>query len=387
MSSRLLSTIGRRLARLSASNLAEIVHPVSAWLSEQGERLLIEFPVVFDLVWNAMVAALIAAPKVKQYPRPDRAWVDEGLNSPVGRMVDVLFKDPAKTTFEVCEGLPGTWLRRLNSLLDLPSDHRPHAVVMIAGHLNWLFQTDPNWTQSQLLSLSSGVGDDSRAFWAGYFWRAQNPQRPLYLRLKSGFIALARQTDQRRNNANALARMLLAGWGDFECAVDSERLITDVELREVLIHAEDDFRTQMLWYLKHWALEAGGRWSDRLIPFLTQVWPRQRDVRTALVSARLVDLALAIPERFPEIVEAILPKLVPTNGALLRISPSLAAESSNAIATRHPQTLLKLLWVVLGEDSFEWPDGVEKILSQLAEKAETQNDPRLAELRRRGKRR
>ena len=387
MSSRLLSTIGRRLARLSASDLAEIVHPVSAWLSEQGERLFIEFPVIFDLVWDATVAALMAVPEVKRHPRPDRAWVDEGLNSPVGRMVDALLKDPAKTTFESCAGLPDTWLRRLNQLLNLPGDHRPHAIVMISPHLNWLFQTDPNWTQAQLLSLAGGAGDDSRAFWAGYFWRARKPQRTLYLRLKPGFIALARQTDQRRNDASNLAGMLLAGWGDDEGAVDSERLISDVELREILIHAEDDLRTQMLWHLEHWTLEAGSRWGDRLMPFLTHVWPRQRDVRTALVSARLADLALAIPDRFPEIVEAILPKLVPTNGASLRISPSLATESSNTIARRHPQALLNLLWVILVEDPVDWPYGVEKLFSQLAEKAETQNDPRLAELRRREQRR
>lgn len=387
LSTRFLSTTGHRLARVSSSNLVEIVHPVSAWLREHAGRLFSELPVVFDLVWDAAVKALMTAPEVKRYPRPDRAWADEGLNSPVGNMVEALFVDPAKMAFEPLAGLPNTWQRRLDQLLGLPGDRRSHAIVMISLRLNWLFQTDPNWTQAQLVSLAGGMEDDSMAFWAGYFWRAQKPQRDLYLRLKPGFIARARHSGQRRNDANALAGLLLAGWNDDEGVVDSERLITNIEMREILIHAQDDLRTQMLWYLERWTLEPESRWGERLVPFLTQVWPRQRDVRTASVSARLADLALAIPDRFPEIVEAILPRLVPANGASLRISPFLTGESSNTIARRHPKALLDLLWAILNEDPAAWPYGVDKLFSQLAERAETQCDPRLAELRRREHRR
>lgn len=234
------------------------------------------------MVWDATVKALREAPGVKRYPRPDRAWVDEGLNSPVGNLVEALFKDPAKMKFEPCSGLSDTWLHRINQLLTLPGDHRPHAIVIIAPRLNWLFQIDHDWAQAHLLSIAGGTGDDSRAFWAGYLWNSRKPQHCLYLRLKDGFIALARQTGQRRNNASALAGLLLAGWSDDEVTVSAERLITDVELREVLIHAEDELRTQMLWYVERWTLEAGSRWGDRLLTFLTKVWPRQRDVRTPL---------------------------------------------------------------------------------------------------------
>lgn len=111
--------------------------------------------------------------------------------------------------------------------------------------------------------------------------------------------------------------------------------------------------------------------ADRLVPFLTHVWPRQRDVRTASVSARLADLAIAIPDRFPEIVEVILPRLVPVHGATLRISPFLIGESSNTIARRHPQTLLNLLWAILDVDPATWPNRVDKHFSQLAESADS----------------
>ncbi|MFK0087130.1 hypothetical protein ACIQUS_07520 [Pseudomonas sp. NPDC090755] len=139
--------------------------------------------------------------------------------------------------------------------MNLPGDYRPHTVVMISPHLNWLFQTYPNWTEAQILSLSGGEKDDSMASGHGYLWRAQQPQRSLYLMLEPGFTALARQSGNSRNHANALAALLLAGWGDDQDALDSERLITNVEMREILIHAGEELRTQVLWYLERWTLE------------------------------------------------------------------------------------------------------------------------------------
>ncbi|WP_308584313.1 SIR2 family protein [uncultured Pseudomonas sp.] len=389
MSSRLISTIGLRLTRLPAENLAEIVNPVSEWFNSQGKRLVTEAPVIFDLVWNALVAALMVTPELKRYPRPDRTWIDESVTSPVGLMIESLFNDPANLALEPGVGLPVSWHHRINQVLSLPDDHRSHAIVMISSRLNWLYHIDPSWTEGQFISFADGDGEESEAFWAGYLWRAQKPQRQLYSLLKPGFISLACRTGQRRNHARTLAGLLLSGWGDHETSLEfeSKTLITDVEMREILIHTDDNLRTQILWYLEHWSLEKNSLWDDRLMPFLTKVWPRQRDVRTSLVSARLVDLALSLPNRFPEIVDSILPKLVIINGESLRIITSLTTGSSNTIAERHPQALLNLLCAILGEDPMNWPYGIEKLFTQLAEKEETQNDPRLAELIRREQRR
>ena len=384
-SPRILSAIGCRLARLTSVQLSEIAHPVSEWLNDKGERLLLECPRVFDLVWNAMIRALAAAPDVKRFSRPDRGWVDEGLNRPAGRMVSALFKDPASKAFEPTMSLPDAWKGRLDQLLALSGDHRPHAIAMMTPQLNWLFQTDPDWVGDKLLPLADGEGDDSQAFWAGYFWGARTPQLSLYHRLKPAFITLARQKGHRREHANQLAGMLLAGWGIDDGNPGSVQLISDVELREILIHADDDLRTQMLWHLERWVLEPDGDWGNRLVPFLARVWPRQRDVRTMRVSGRLADLALAIPNRFPEIVKAILPRLVPIKGHLLRSTPFLDGEAS--IAGRHPEALVDLLYAILAEDPVDWPYEIGKILSQLAEQPETRDDLRLAELRRRAQRR
>src|SRR3546814_15182413 len=103
--------------------------------------------------------------------------------------------------------------------------------------------------------------------------------------------------------------------GGEEEAQEPERLIPDVELREILIHADEELRAQMLGYLERWAREHNSRWLDRVIPFLLKVWPRQSAIRTQRISRRLTELALTMPELFAEIVEIILPWLKPRSEA------------------------------------------------------------------------
>ena len=328
----MLTAIGHRLARLTSDQIAELEHPISEWLSSHGEILLVQLPAVFDLVWNALTAALAVHPSPPKFRRPDASWVEDGLNRPAGRMVDAMFADPAKSDFTAGDGLPEAWRRRLDQLLALPVDHRQHAIAMITPRLNWLYNIDPEWTDDRLLIFAERSDADADAFWDGYFWGARTPQLPLYQRLRPFFIALARGGIKRREHADVLAGMLLAGWGGDNDVSDPERLIPDVELREILIHGEEELRTRMLGYLGLWAREPDSRWRSRVIPFLQRVWPRQRAVRTQQVSAQLADLALAMPELFPEIVAIILPWLKPIRGALrIGLSPTTTKEFPHAI--------------------------------------------------------
>lgn len=381
LSKRLLCAVAERLARLTPVQVAELRHPISEWMRDRAELLIIDLPEVFERVWVVLASALAAHPPRDRFRRPDAGWVDDGLNQPAGRLVDALFKNPAKRDWKAGQGLPQEWKQRLDQLLALPGDARRHALAMISPHSNWLYHIDPGWTESRLLAVADGDGADAQAFWGGYFWAARTPQLPLYTRLKSAFIALAQSGANRRDHANKLAGMLLAGWAGSDDPAEDDALIPDVELREVLIHAEDELRTQMLWYLERWSNDPGSRWAGLTEPFLKNVWPRQRAVRTARTSARLVDLALAKRDRFPEIVEMILPLIGPMAGGSGRIGPLIDVE--DGIVSRHPLPLLNLLWKTLSEDPWLWPYDTRRMLDALSQKAEVRDDPRLAELIRR----
>ena len=378
---RLLTAIAARLAKLGTEKVAELRHPISEWIRDRATELLTNLPDVFRAVWDLLVAALATHPPKDRFRRADAGWVDDGLNQPAGRMVDALFKDPSKVNFNSDKGLPTEWKTRLDQLLALPGDARRHVIAMTAPHSNWLYFIDPDWTESRLLAVADGDDADAQAFWGGYFWAAQTPQLPLYTRLKPAFIALARSGAKRRDHANKLAGMLLAGWAGSDDPAEKDTLIPDVELREVLIHGDDELRTQMLWYLQRWSNEPDSKWGDRILPFLERVWPRQRSVRTPQTSGRLVDMALAMPDRFVEIVNAILPLLDAVAGSSVRMGHFIDLEEG--IASQHPRELLDLLWKVLPEDAWLWPYETRRTLDALKAQELVRDDTRLAELSRR----
>ena len=175
--------------------------------------------------------------------------------------------------------------------------------------------------------------------------------------------------------------MLLAGWAGSDDPAEEDTLIPDVELREVLVHGDDELRTQMLWYLQRWSNEPNSKWGDRILPFLEHVWPRQRSVRTPQTSGRLVDMALAMPDRFVEIVNAILPLLNAVAGSSVRMGHFIDLEEG--IASQHPRELLDLLWKVLPEDAWLWPYETRRTLDSLKAQELVRDDTRLAELSRR----
>jgi hypothetical protein len=161
--------------------------------------------------------------------------------------------------------------------------------------------------------------------------------------------------------------------------------LSDSELREVLIHTDDELRSQFIWHLEQLLTVDEGKWRKRVIPFLRDVWPKQRALRTPTISARLIDFALASGDLMPEVVDLILPRLIPLRDATLRIVV-LKDGAADHPARQHPRATLDLLWVVLAEDPRQWPYKTEDLLDHLAKAPETSGDPRLSELRRRRER-
>lgn len=381
---RTIGVIAGRLSRLPSMTLHDIAYPVSEWMERIAGRLYGDANQMLDCLWNKMIEAL-AAPDEKRRRQPDRSWADEALNAPVGKLVNFLMKDPAKNGLKLSGGFPPHWTRRVGQLLGLPGNLRRQALVMVSFQFNWLFAIDPEWTERQLLTCVDNPGDDGDAFWGGVLWAAKMPTRDIFLKLKSGLLTRAVQPLQRRGHNSVIAGLLLAGWGGGPDDEQPARLVTDIELREILIHADDDLRGQLIWQLKQWSSAGNGRWRERVIPFLNHVWPKQRSLRTAKVSAHLADFALASGALMPDVVELIVLRLVPVRGPSLSML-SLQEASEDYPPRRHPRATLDLLWAVLAEDPALWPYKIETVLFHLSQMPETSADPRLSELRRRRER-
>lgn len=378
---RLLRTIAQRLARLPVDQLTAIAHPASEWMKAQGARLH-RFPDLADGLWTALVGTQRQAPPDAGARRPGRAWADEALNAPVGHLFQFLMADPAMEGLGAGAGLPAAMRARLEDLLALPGDLRGQAVVMAGFQLNWLFHIDPDWTVAHLIPLIDRRSPEAGAFWEGFLWRARAPAPALLALMKNALVHEATVATASRRHDHILGGILLDAWGRGFGEDPAGAALTSIELREVLIHADDDLRRDVLWTLGRWAADGQDVWADRVAPFLREVWPRQRSVRTPSMSDRLAELVLAVPSRFEILVPLVLPRLVPVRryGSPL---DGLDDPETGPLLERHPVLVLDLIWALLGEDTEDWPYGLAATLDRLAAQPAVQDDSRLSELRRR----
>jgi hypothetical protein len=385
---RFLALIAGRISRLPTSALVEVIYPVSEWLSISGKVLVEKYPTQFEHVWKKIISILRSKPEiakssiVRGSKEPD--WIEEAVSAPVGKLAQALMNDPQKQGIDAGKGFPFPWISRVEELLSLEGDLHRYALVMFGFNLEWFFAIDRVWTEKNLISVLEKEGDDQSALWAGFFWPATVPGHELYGRLKPQLLRLAKEKSiARHHHSEILAGILLAGWGTFDGGTGS-RYVTDAEMRDVLVNADDDFRLETLWQLERLSSEKeekDGNWARQLPLFLTEVWPRQKSAKSPRISAKLCDLAFSDAITFPERVDSILPLVTKIDTEYFGLYDLIVDDS---VVNRHPEKTLELLWTVLPENAALWPPATEEVLERLGKADSTLlKDPQLVELKRR----
>jgi hypothetical protein len=389
---KLMALIAERVSRFPLHAVEGLLRAVSDWLLTVSEQLIAQFPNSFHLLISKLIEILRSQPDqgssgiVRRDKAPD--WVMEALNAAVGKIAQMLWKDPKVASLHAADGLPSEWSEQLGDLLALPGDLRRHALVICARNLDWFHLIDPHWTERQLLAILDGDDDDDRnALWSGFFWGGKTPGMRLYLRLKPKLLAFTSAPRlSQRDQDNVLAGMLLAGWGSRD-ETHGQRCISNGEMREVLLRAGDDFRSRTLWQLQTWArqtADASGsnNWRTLVPEFIREVWPLQKSTKTPKASAALLNLAFSDPNSFQTLAALVLPLLTRIDRGNHVVLHTVAANGK--LSSQFPAEMLALMFAVLSDRATEWPYDAHQVLAQIAEADENLRlDARLIELNRR----
>lgn len=387
---RFVRLIGERLASYPDKQIATIIRPVSDWLRDVSAKLNADCLPTFDRVLQKLSGALREFSNegrssiVRGSKEPD--WTMEAINSPTGKIAESLFNDSRKNNLKRDQGFPPEWLLHVETLLALPDDLRRHALVILFHNLNWFYAIDPKWTEQHLLpALHGGDLADRDAAWSGFLWGARTPDRKLYMLLKPDMLDfVVNPLPSRRSYAEIIAGMILAGWGSVD-EVTGERCVSDGEMRSLLLKADDEFRSRVLWQAKRWSDEKNDdsheRWAGQLSELL-RIWPRQMSARSPNTSARLCELAFSSGDQFATIADLVLPLLTKIERDHLSL-PELR-RSGDAIIEKFPERALALLYAALPDNALAWPHGIEGTLQRIGEADSSLNtDERLVALRRR----
>lgn len=299
--------------------------------------------------------------------RSDLVQLTSAINSAPGKMAEIIMKSLGEREFAKGEGYPQSWHQRAEQLLALPGEGGPLALSILTQRLPWLYYVDPDWTDANLLSILTTedmVSAKQDAFWGGYFSGGQMPTLELYNKLRPYFEAFVRQeAHSNRRGTEVLAVQFLSGW---KSVVDGQRLVSNEELGALILEGSDEFRRQILWRIDRFSRKEE-EWASDLLEFLRNVWPKQKAMKTAELSTRLVELALAQDEHFDEIASIVATLVTPISGSRAFIDELYRDEKS--LASKHPQAMLTLLYAILPDEKSQWPYGAETALSTLIDAA------------------
>ena len=263
----------------------------------------------------------------------------------------------------------------------MAGDARGDALVIFSQQLVWIYGHAPGWAEAHLLSVLGHDREDERAFWSGFFSAGRFPGFALYAGLKPFLLAMV-SIQRDRSNVERIAGMLLAGWRSFDTTAGGERCVSNEEMRDALRTGGDDFRRQVLWYLKTWSRADRSGWSAQALVLLRDVWPRERAVRTEETSERLFDLAIdADSDRFTLLVDTVTPLMTTVRSDALGVLDLTRVGDEDLV--HEPRALLKLLYVALAQNATDWPYHADTVVERLAANPAPAQDPRRAELRRR----
>ncbi|HVW37234.1 MAG TPA: hypothetical protein VHB99_08005, partial [Pirellulales bacterium] len=387
---RLAAATARQLCLIPDMALGNLLYPSSWWLQKSGKSLSRIYPESFDKIASRLIDILHLEPSLGRSAivssSKGRDWATDALNSPAGLIACALLED---SRLDPVGGNPqhsSNTLKQLERLLALSGNPRRHAITMISHRLGWCHRFFREWSDSHLLSiLDSEDREDREALWAGVFWNPRISSVELFLRLKAGILALAKEAGAlRTGHLQVLASLTLSGWFQRD-EKNEERCISNAEFRDVLLHGGDDFRSHIVWQFerglndqkestrKMWLLSAADVFRD--------VWPRQRVAKSAATSARLCELLLCNAESFSKLLDAVLPLLTKV-AASEDFSWHLRRDTGDIIRSQ-AERLLQLLHVVLPEAASAWPYNIGNILNELGEaNHELLSDSRLEDLKR-----
>jgi SIR2-like protein len=393
---RLKQLIAGRLTQIPSENFSQIMLAASCWFEDNGPLLRDKNVKLFEALWLKFIKTMShdvtasSSGLVREHEK-EINWSGEAINSAAGNLAELHMIDPAKNNLKTGQGFPKEWLYTAEQLLKLPEDYHRYVMVIFNFNLNWFYQIDPEWTQSNLLKIienDTSSKTDVEAFWAGFMWGATVPNAVLYTILKPHFLRMTKDRSiEGKRHLEVLSGVLLSGWGSRNDS-NKDRYVTDEELRSVLLNAREDYRVHTLLYLDRWNKEAKDRWQSQTLDFLKNVWPKHKKIRTAKISAQLVEIAFNQTDNFSEISHQVVQLVSKISDEHIRI-PAIRKlvkdeedEIGEGLVVKNSEDFLNLLHVILSDSPQKWPYGTIDFIKSIENNTpKLSNDWRLIELK------
>ncbi|SAM35159.1 anti-phage defense-associated sirtuin Dsr1 [Pseudomonas sp. 1 R 17] len=354
--------------------LLQIAHSVSNWLELVSDKIFKDEDTLFTLCRRLM--DLPSDPHEESQNDEDMARpVTDAINHPIGMLTQALVNRWFISAPHDNQGLPLILSNLFTDLTDTSIPQFRHGRVILSSHLISLFRVDKPWTEHHLLPLMNWDLDalEAKAVWEGFLWSPRLYQ-PLLGAFKNEFLQTTHHYDELGEHKQQFAGFFtyaaigpIDGYSVGElraalAALPSEGLEESAQALSQALESASDQREEY--------------WEHRIQPFWQQIWPKNRDLRTARIAESLARLTIAAGDKFPSALKTVGDWLCPLEQPFFIVH---SLEESK-LCTRFPADALKLLATIADNPGWHSQELQSCLTSIVQASPDLRNDPRLQKL-------
>ena len=365
----------RRISALPVQVLQGLGHTLGQWLEQKLSSLL---AVDEDLAWHAfdsVMTAVLATDSAatnsaheeatvdgKAIPRSRRTH-DDAIGSPVGTLTKALLREFKRRAPQAGDGIPADILSRIERLLTASGEGRDHAVAIITFELSWLEHVSPDWVAERAVPWFAFEHRVSEPAWNGLLSSSKIPTAPVRLALHDHLLALFPHIyDYQWNRDLAkVAAQWIAWMAIFASGEDAG--VTGRDARTVLRKMSDTTRCEVIYWLGLVGKKNDDGWAELVIPFINDIWPRERVFKTSASVRSWVSMLASQGENFPTLLKEVKKFLATVEGEthwLYRFTKKIGGDEP--LTVRYPSDVLDLMSAIVPSSPKDIPVDLGEIL-------------------------
>ena len=363
---RLSWLFGARLARLPSEIVVELGHDVFSWLRKHLPKLAAQDQPralsIFDVLLEKLFTGEEEVEQSGEHQDRSRRIHNYAVSTPIVEATKLLFDLLSLQGPEKGSGIPPEIKLRLERLFDAPGEGANHAVYVVASQIRWLNDIDPAWVRTTIVPWFDLEHPVSESAWNGFSDDNWLPEPKLFSLIKSDFLnAIIHAAGQKR-----LHEFLVLG-----CFLhqNNDAYITFEEARQILQKTNDSGRAHSLSFMLSQFIDETRTWRRFGKLFLEKAWPKESRFQTEQTSRYLVELAVRASDFFPEVVQTILPYMVPIfqDGDALLISLVQWNDGEvDGLPTRFPDATLMLIDKIIPDNPDQVPYELDSLTEMIA---------------------
>ncbi|WP_123422848.1 SIR2 family protein [Vibrio crassostreae] len=369
------NTLLRRLGMLPKGVLVEISHALSSWfdkflvtmLNDNEEALWFAFDEFIDAIWQSeedvAKSSIVDTTRGGRSLNLSRRTYGHAINSPAGKITESLFKQLKAMNLERGDGIPDFIKSRFPKLTTLGGEGQDYAVVIFSKFTEWMMWLDADWTVKNTIPWFSFEHENSEPAWNGFISNSKVPNLPFLEHIREHLKILFPQ-------------IYKWSWGEGERKVAAQIIIElgmpheDVPLclesqdfRNSIRNMKDTQRREAIHYLGVAGKRDGGVWDYRVIPFINNVWPREKKFRTKSEVQAWISFLIHSKEMLPNLLKITRWCLTPVRlDSYWMHELTYDGQDRVSLATAYPEEILELCSLVTPNNSTGLPIHLEDVL-------------------------